>query len=244
MPTKIKDNYAGESTVSNPRDNFQTPRYATELLIPFIPDYVKYIWEPANGDGAISRVLKEYGFSVQTSDIRDGSDTVFNFLDVVSCHRVADIIITNPPFSSKLKIGFYNRCMEYGIPFALLIPADYSGWLIKAMDTGGCEKIIPSRRIDYITPFIEELVFKGETLELVNKERDTNFKKYKDIPHDILRIYSLLTPRYDSVLDIPEHLIKKYSSSNFHSMWLTWGFNLGKSETFAPLSNANKIRIL
>jgi hypothetical protein len=42
--------------------------------------------------------------------------------------------------------------LELDVPFALLIPADYSGWMIQAVDFYGCIKIIPTRRIDYITP--------------------------------------------------------------------------------------------
>lgn len=161
------------------RDTFQTPNYATEMLVPFIPAKVNKIWEPACGQNKIVNKLREYGYSVIDTDL--ASDIPFNFLtNNMTFLAGLDAIITNPPFSLKRK--FYERCREYKVPFALLIPADYSGWIIKAVQDG-VEKIIPTRRIDYITPS--------------NKQN---------------------------------------SQAQFHSMWLTWGFGLGKSETFVELS--------
>jgi hypothetical protein len=141
------------------RDFFQTPNYATDLLVPFIPEQVDYIWEPACGYLKITNVLKKHGYFVLSSDIEwmDEEGEVidhvvpFNFLmdwrtDVLSPKHT---IITNPPYS--LKIKFYKQCLKYGLPFALLISGDYSQWNIKAVQDG-CEKIIPTKRIDYITP--------------------------------------------------------------------------------------------
>ena len=59
--------------VSNDRkenDFYPTPKWATEQLL----KYEKFdgdIWEPACGDGAISEVLKEHGYTVTSSDIID-----------------------------------------------------------------------------------------------------------------------------------------------------------------------------
>lgn len=139
------------------RDMFQTPNYATELLIPFLSP-ATYIWEPASGRGKIARALEEHEFGVWATDIvyHDTVDEVFNFFTEdkdANFMSVVDYIITNPPFS--LKRHFFNKCMyywsKYNIPFALLIPADYSGWIIKACQLGAI-KIVPTRRIDYITP--------------------------------------------------------------------------------------------
>ncbi len=67
---------------SQPRDLFQTPRYATELLIPFIPNTAKYIWECAAGERRIANVLEERGYEVLASDIRKDLPNVeiYNFL--------------------------------------------------------------------------------------------------------------------------------------------------------------------
>lgn len=189
---KIKRIQAETPNIVQGRDLFQTPNYATELLIPFIPKNIKYVWEVAAGDGKISRILTKHGYGVLSFDLQV-SDSIeiicHNFLgNLHSCSKLypkdETAIITNPPFSLKYK--FYKRCLEIGNPFALLIPADYSGWLIDAVDKHNCEKLIPTRRINYITP--------------TGKSEKTG------------------------------------NISNFHSLWLTWGFNLGKTETFVELS--------
>ena len=127
-----------------------------------------------------------------------------NFIeDVPDFFNFVDMIIMNPPFS--LKKQFYQKCLEYKKPFALLIPCDYSQWTIAAVDKQGCEKIVPYRRINYITPF---------TINRVNDGEGTN---------------------YTDLYEIPEELLYRYSSCEFHSMWLTNGLNIGQSEIFVPL---------
>ena len=171
------------------RDEFQTPDYAVDLLIPFIPKWIP-IWECAAGGGKIVRHLRNNDFSVIASTLgknKEGYDNVDFLAQEPYWENDGFIIITNPPFSKKQK--FYERCLFYGLfyktPFALLIPADYSGWVIEAVRRDGAEKIIPTRRIDYITPMGR----RGKT-----------------------------------------------SGAQFHSMWLTRGFDLGKTETYVELA--------
>ena len=191
MPNKIKKSQNETPSISQGRDSFQTPNYATELLIPFIPKEILRIWEPAAGKGKILNILLQYEYAVRSTDLLESPCCdKHNFLIGLEESYVGrkDIaIITNPPFSIKRK--FYLKCREYNIPFALLVPCDYSGWIIEALKDG-CEKIIPTRRIDYVTP-------SG---------------------------LSGLTG----------------NTSNFHSMWLTYGFGLGKSETFVELTQKMK----
>jgi len=175
--------------ISQARDFFRTPKYAVELLIPFIPKQIKSIWECASGEEHISKVLIEKGYDVFSSDIII-SNYIHNFILDDFPMFAFEAIVTNPPFSLKQK--FYKKCLEYSVPFALLIPADYSKWIIDAIRFDGCEKIVPSRRIDYITP---------------SNKKGSN------------------------------------SASQFHSMWLTKGFNLGKSEIFVELTNEMKKNI-
>lgn len=147
MGVKTKSNYSPSG-----RDLFQTPRYATELLIPFLSKD-NFIWECAAGDGAIARVLIEKGFAVIGSDINHLLPFDFLLDDRIAQWKDFPdnfIIVTNPPFSRKKQ--FYERCLELKKPFALLVPADYSMWMIDAVRNKGCVKIIPTRRIDYITP--------------------------------------------------------------------------------------------
>lgn len=174
------------------RDTFQTPNYAVNLLIPFIPKSVRFVWECACGDGKIVHALyasKDRPFVCYQSDIRKSTiilNNISNFLTdeppmLFTPEDLEWAIITNPPFS--IKEEFIEKAFSYKVPFAFLINADYSGKQINWIQRG-CEKIIPTRRIDYITP----------------------------------------TGRNG-----------KTSSSQFHSMWLTWGFNLGRTETFVDL---------
>jgi hypothetical protein len=149
MPSKPKTNYSNKTCSG--KDLFRTPRYAVELLLDNIRPNIKYVWECAAGELHITKVLKDRGFDVFSSDI-DG--THCNELDFLTCDppEFPDTyaIITNPPYS--LKKAFFLRCISLNVPFALLIPADYSQWNIEAMTKYNCKKLIPSRRINYITP--------------------------------------------------------------------------------------------
>jgi hypothetical protein len=197
MGTKIKQTQFESLTESQGRDMFQTPNYGVDIIFPFI-DKLRIsmndswdefsIWECAQGEGKIVNRLLELGAKrVIGTDILYG----MNFITDEKPLWWFDVIITNPPFSLKRK--FYEKCKEYRKAFALLIPADYSGWVIDAIRFDNCEKIIPTRRIDFITP--------------TGKSGVTG------------------------------------NTSNFHSLWLTWGFNLGKSETFIELTNDMKKNI-
>jgi hypothetical protein len=189
MTSKIKKTQPETPYVPQGRDLFQTPDYATELLIPFIPKRIKWIWEPACGKLKISYVLLNHGFDVYSSDLGyPQPEDNFLICDYpYPTYKKNTAIITNPPYSLKQK--FYQRCRYFNVPFALLIPADYSIWVINAIQEGA-EKIIPTRRIDFITP--------------TGKSGLTG------------------------------------NTSNYHSLWLTWGFGLGKSETFVELTNEMK----
>ena len=154
MPNKIKRTQEVDVNSPHGRDLFQTPNYAVDLLIPFIPKTIRNIWECAAGEGKIVERLWENGYDVLATDIRTNLEMVTpeNFLTSIKridVYLKPCAIITNPPFS--LKKQFYERCMEYQLPFALLIPADYCGWIIDAIQNGA-EKLIPTRRIDYLPP--------------------------------------------------------------------------------------------
>lgn len=236
--------------VSN-RDNYQTPNYATDLLVPFIknlltlyPDRKSRIWECAAGQGKMVRRLQDWGFDVIASDLQ-GTPSV-NFLKDEPPSAFFGCIITNPPYSLKKK--FYLRCREYQVPFALLIPADYSGWIINAVEQHGCEKIVPTRRIDYITPNILQRIHEGEIFERIPEDvkKDFNLAQFKDSFPATWGKYLLKFQNYNnfpSIYDVPFQFLRKYSSSNFHSMWLTWGFNIGRTETFVELTNEMKNNI-
>ena len=82
-------------------DFYPTPAYVTEELLKrekFSGD----IWEPACGEGHISKILGQQGYKVRSTDIIDYGygESNINFLRDEFFARLpkADNIITNPPF--------------------------------------------------------------------------------------------------------------------------------------------------
>ena len=76
-------------------DFYQTPYSLTKVLVETgILDNCHHILEPACGQGAISRILEEYGFEVTSRDLVLGNDFL---LDDYSNEKY-DAIVTNPPF--------------------------------------------------------------------------------------------------------------------------------------------------
>lgn len=111
-------------------DFYPTPPDCTEALLRFLlPQNNCTIWEPACGNGAISKVLKKHGYKVLSSDIQDygyegaltGED--YDFLSFKYDDVKIDYIITNPPFSLSEEFAF--RAYELKIPFAFLLKAQY-----------------------------------------------------------------------------------------------------------------------
>src|SRR5689334_8993022 len=130
MPAKTKTMDKKNLTSINERDCFETPRYATQLLVPYIPKSINVIWECAAGNGRIAKVLLQNGFGVAATDLKQG----INFLDDDYPENY-DAIITNPPFS--LKEEFFRQCLKYDLPFALLIPFEMCGWMTEAFADWG-----------------------------------------------------------------------------------------------------------
>lgn len=237
MPRKTKETQKKTPEESNNRDNFLTPRYATELLLPFIPDKVEQVWECAAGDGHMAKVFFDAGFRVIQSDIRENKKRgieKFNFLTEVAIFNQG-MIATNPPFS--LKTEFYKKCRKYNLPFALLMPSDYSGWLIDAFDKDGAERITPKRRIDYLTPNILK------NINNIIKTKIEDLSPSQQTKKNFLKSHGVISREYEFIEQVPVSVIRKFSSSDFHSYWVTWGFNIGKQETFVELTNEMKNNI-
>lgn len=189
MPNKPKTSQPQTPDKSQSRDFFQTPNYATELLIPFIPKKVDWVWEPAAGERKISNILVKSGYKVVSTDLAD-LNKPFNFLtDGMTWTTGNWSIITNPPFSIKYK--FIQRAFDYNVPFAFLIPFDMCQKMAKLFQLG-CQGLVPTSRIDYITPSGNQ----GKT-----------------------------------------------SSSQFHSFWLTYKFDLPNQLTFVELTKQMKENI-
>jgi hypothetical protein len=142
---KYKINRVGDCSKSNKFDQCQTPAYALDPLIPFIPRDWK-IWEPAAGEGNIVSTLMEKGFNIFGSDILNNENFFLEEREDWDC------IITNPPYSIKYK--WIEYCYKLNKPFALLLPIDTigSGRAQKLFDKFGIEIILLSRRVNFIMP--------------------------------------------------------------------------------------------
>lgn len=90
-------------------DFYPTPPAATEALLRAEP-FTGRIWEPACGDGAISKVLAAAGHEVISTDLvaRGFGDSRVDFL--FEYQPRAENIITNPPF--KLAMPFLRKSLE------------------------------------------------------------------------------------------------------------------------------------
>lgn len=80
-------------------DFYPTPPDATEALIRFLALPPCTIWEPACGDGAMSRVFEKHGHTVISSDIRETGYGEGGVDFISAPARPCDAIITNPPFN-------------------------------------------------------------------------------------------------------------------------------------------------
>lgn len=90
-------------------DFYPTPPEATRSLLT-VETFDGAVWEPACGDGAISRVLMDAGCEVVSSDLVDRGfgETRIDFL--MEHVRRAPNIVTNPPF--KLAVPFVRRAVD------------------------------------------------------------------------------------------------------------------------------------
>lgn len=90
-------------------DFYATPRSAIEQLLQ-VEKFRKRVWEPACGDGAISRVLQENGYEVESGDLIDRGfgKTGYDFL--FEQRAWAPDIVTNPPF--KLATEFVRHAQR------------------------------------------------------------------------------------------------------------------------------------
>jgi hypothetical protein len=86
-------------------DFYPTPSNATIALLER-ENFNGTIWEPACGDGAISKLLKLQGYDVYSTDLVDRGygDTHFDFLNSWELH---DNIVTNPPFNIGTKFAIH-----------------------------------------------------------------------------------------------------------------------------------------
>lgn len=80
----------------DPHDFYPTPQGVTEALLQH-EQFSTTVWEPACGDGAISKILVEAGYSVISSDLIDRS--YGDVEDFIATDQLTENIVTNPPYS-------------------------------------------------------------------------------------------------------------------------------------------------
>lgn len=133
-------------------DTYRTPPEAVYPLLPYLEKYRKNVfkdgavfWECCDsGNSNITRILKEKGFSVISTDITRGHD----FLSDPPLRDT--IIITNPPYS--LKTEFLKRAYELQQPFCFLLPITTLEGVArgKLFREYGLELAVLDHRINYI----------------------------------------------------------------------------------------------
>lgn len=142
---KPKINRAGDTTEASNYDSCQTPGYAIDPLLRYLPEGWR-IWEPACGENMLVDAFYDAGYNVVSSDVITGS----NFFDFEPDEW--DCLITNPPYS--IKYPWLKRCYELGKPFALLMPVETIG--AKAaqvlMEEYGVQIIFLNRRVNFKMP--------------------------------------------------------------------------------------------
>ena len=108
-------NFSLNSNKNRPKSDFyQTPYSLTELLLKS-ESFSGNVLEPACGDGAIVKVLNDFGFETISYDIET------NFLNETKTY---DNIITNPPYS--LAKEFILKAFEVSkSKIAMLLPLNY-----------------------------------------------------------------------------------------------------------------------
>ena len=97
-------------------DFFPTPAWATYALIDNEP-FEGEIWEPACGDGSMAGILGLLGNPIIASDLYNrGFGT--NGIDFLKTNRIADNIVTNPPYNSAegfVRVGVRNARRKFAL---------------------------------------------------------------------------------------------------------------------------------
>jgi hypothetical protein len=116
-------------------DDYETPLSAWKMIAPYIPKD-KVIWEPFYGSGASGQNLRSLGFQVyhQKEDFFENNH--------------GDIIVTNPPFSTKQKI--LRRLKELDKPFVVILPASVLGTKFLSELFPDIQVIVPKGRINFV----------------------------------------------------------------------------------------------
>lgn len=157
------------------KDKCYTPSYAVDALLEFMHEkrvalHRMTFYEPAVGQFHIQKVVEPWCKRVLYSDIEPTSTDELrlpapsaDFLNprdatVERYIELCDAIITNPPYTSKLKQGFIERCVDSGKDFALLMPLETLASKKSQLafeKIGGVSILVFDSRVDFILPGME-----------------------------------------------------------------------------------------
>lgn len=131
-----------------------TPPYAVDPILKYVPKD-KIIWCPFDEEwSAFYRRLKEEGYNVVRSSLKDGQDFFTYEPDKW------DVIVSNPPFSSKDKV--LERLYSFKKPFAILLPLNsLQGKTRFKFFTQGIQLLSFDSRISFHKPDSMDIVIKG-----------------------------------------------------------------------------------
>ncbi len=123
MSAKGRKRADGEQTRVAEREAYETPIYCTQLLLQQLrrPRGVFTFLEPCLGAGAIDRCIAEWAPHARRTwaEIAAGVD----YLD--GTRRMADLCVTNPPFS--LALDFLDRSLADCRTVIYLLPLNFLG---------------------------------------------------------------------------------------------------------------------
>ena len=107
-----------------PTDFYPTPPNVTVALMNYLnipKDAV--IWEPACGQGHMSKAIEGLGYKVISTELEQ-TGYGENGVDFLTCEpKECSFIITNPPFN--ISVEFIERAFSLGKPVALLLKSQY-----------------------------------------------------------------------------------------------------------------------
>jgi len=168
-----------------PNDEFYTPSIAVEMILPYIPERITRVWEcTAVKSSMIVSVLRNEGYTVIATHVVDGYD----FFDFEPSDY--DIIITNPPYSTKDK--FLQRAFSLGKPFMFLLPIDALGGQgrIKMYRKNRIQLLIPDRRIEFNPQNSHGAWFHTAWFTYgLNLEKDLNYIFLRDLLYGIGNVH-------------------------------------------------------
>lgn len=104
-------------------DFYPTPPDVTEALMQFLDLDPCTIWEPACGNGDMSKVLARHGHRVISTDLRETGFGEGGVDFLLTDNRPCDAIITNPPFN--VSEAFIRKSLSCAPIVAMVLKSQY-----------------------------------------------------------------------------------------------------------------------